>query len=252
MIVINFNELSYFVNKEISDLCNDDDFGVKSQEILWRLSELTDMQEVDKEEIFSQSSLDSFELANKNRFNISEADYDDLKIKLVISDKEEEVQPVQTFIDQEPSCAAPSGEPTHYDNHNIDACKEEVKENKVIYISSTSETSSTHQNKKRKNKSSREVEPNNFLSLKRKDVIFKSIFRMMRRFFWKLLEENTEYDRKEKWINTKHQQLIKYISIGMEKLGFNSFAKNMPFYFAAFAYPSDTHKNKSINNGVIS
>lgn len=237
----NFNELSYFVNKEISDLCNDEEFVAKSQDVLCKLSEYTDMQEAENDEIFSQRSLNSFELANRNQFYLNDYDYDDLKIKLIVPDQEESVPPVESFIQQEEPNKVPNSEPNHCDTHCLEADKED-KENKVIYISSTSETSSTRQDKKRKCKSSREVEPQNFLSLKRKDVIFKSIFRMMRRFFWKLLEENTNYDRKEKCINTKHKQLIKYISIGMQTLGFNTFANNMPFYFAAFAYPSDMRK----------
>ena len=238
----NFNELSYFVNKEISDLCNDEDFAVKSQEILCKLSEITEMENVERDEIFSQNSLDSFELANRNRFNYSENDYDDLRIKLVIPDQEEVVQPVEIFIEKEDTIPVPSGEPSQIVIHIPETTKEEIKENNQIIISSTSETSTSHKVKKWKGKSPREVEPNDFLSLKRKDVIFKSIFRMMRRYFCQLLEESTDYDRKEKCINTKHKQLVKYISIGMEKLGFNSFGKNMPFYFAAFAYPSDMRK----------
>jgi hypothetical protein len=93
-----------------------------------------------------------------------------------------------------------------------------------------------------KSKSLREVEPTNFLSLKRKDVVFKSIFRMMRRYYCKLLETTTGYNRKEKCLKSKHKELIKSLVEGMHKLNFQELGINMPFYFGAFAYPSDMRK----------
>lgn len=53
-------------------------------------------------------------------------------------------------------------------------------------------------NTKPKGKCPRGTEPVDFLSLKRKDVVFKSIFRMMRRYYCQLLETTTGYNRKEK------------------------------------------------------
>jgi hypothetical protein len=91
-------------------------------------------------------------------------------------------------------------------------------------------------------KCNRVVDPQNFLSLKRKDVVMKSIFRMMRRYYCKLLEDATGYNRKEKCLQIKHQELIKNIDEGMKKLNFSTFSNNMSFYFAAFAYPSDMRK----------
>lgn len=72
--------------------------------------------------------------------------------------------------------------------------------------------------------------------------MFKSIFRKMRRYFCKLLEDQTGYNRKEKSLNIKHRELIKCLAAGMPALGFSSFNMNMPFYFGAFAYPSDMRK----------
>lgn len=237
----NSNDLSYFVSREISNLCDDDEFAIKSHEVLCKLSDLTEMEELEREQNFDQSSLNSFELARKNQFDDNHSVYSDWYIKINVADDEEEVQPVQEFINQEVPCGIAQIESKQsVDNHNVD--KLENKDSPVIYISSTSETSSLHEKKRKKGKSSREVEPTNFLSLNRKDVIFKSIFRMMRRFFWQLLEDHTDYNRKEKWISTKHKLLVRYISEGMERLGFNDFGKNMPFYFAAFAYPSDMRK----------
>ena len=236
------NELSYFVSREISNLCGDEEFALKSHEVLWKLSDLTEMEEIEKEKFFEECSLNSLELARKNHFEDTDSVYSDCYIKINVDYDEEEVQPIQEFINEEIPCnLAYSESKLSVDNHHVEKF-EETKDSPVIYISSTSETSSCHGKNKRKGKSSREVEPTDFLSLKRKDVVFKSIFRMMRRYFCQLLEDNTDYNRKEKWINTKHKQLVKYISEGMERLGFNEFGKNMPFYFAAFAYPSDMRK----------
>lgn len=65
---------------------------------------------------------------------------------------------------------------------------------------------------------------------------------MMRRYFCKLLEDCTGYNRKEKSLKAKHDDLIKSLAKGMPVLGFTSYASNMPFYFGAFAYPSDMTK----------
>lgn len=70
----------------------------------------------------------------------------------------------------------------------------------------------------------------------------KSIFRMMRRHYCKLLEDVTGYNRKEKCLHIKHKELLKNIVEGISKLNFNNFASNMAFYFGAFAYPSDMRK----------
>lgn len=57
-----------------------------------------------------------------------------------------------------------------------------------------------------------------------------------------MLEDSTGYNRKEKSLHIKHKDLIKSLAKGMPILGFNSFSMNMPFYFGAFAYPSDMRK----------
>ena len=178
-----FSELSYFVNKEISDLCNDEDFAVKSQEILCRLSELSELENIQREEIFLQSSLDSFEIANINRSDFSENDYEDFDIRFMDQVQEDSIKPVEAFIEDKDTHPVASNEMKQIITQCKETFEEETKENKEMYILSSSETTGTQKSKKRKGKSPREVEPNEFLSLKRKDVIFKSIFRMMRRFF---------------------------------------------------------------------
>ena len=239
------NELSYFVNKEISDLCDDEEFAFKSQEVLWKLSDLAGMEEEERDENFDQCSLNSFELAKRNHFSDTESVCSDLFVKIDLPEQQEEIEPLEIFVQEEKPCAVSNDEPKQSDD-NSNGISSEKKDSQVIYIWSTSDASSCQEEQQKKGKSPREVEPTNFLSLKRKDVIFKSIFRMMRRFFCQLLEDHTDYNRKEKWINTKHKQLVKYISEGMEKLNFNSFGKNMSFYFAAFAYPSDKLNNKNL------
>ena len=65
---------------------------------------------------------------------------------------------------------------------------------------------------------------------------------MMRRYFCKMLEINTSYNRKEKSIFNKHKCLIKSIKEVVDKSDFSDFSSNMPFYFGCFAYPSDLRK----------
>ena len=94
----------------------------------------------------------------------------------------------------------------------------------------------------RKTRNCRHIEPSEFLSLKRKDVVMKSIFRMMRRYFCKLMEDVSGYDRKEKQLKVKHAKLIESVKAGVVSLGFSDFSNNMAFYFSVFAYSSDMRK----------
>lgn len=233
------SDLSFLVSKLITDLCEDEQFAVNSQEILSKLSEMTEIEQAQNEEIFSHCSMNSFELANQHRFDNTKLGSSEEKQEIVIEIPDDDEEPLEArsrnmapnllFQNEERVTTAKA------------VVEEEEKVNEAEAKEQTSEETSTGC-AKTKGRSTRDVDPINFLSLKRKDVIFKSIFRMMRRYYCKLLEDNTDYNRKEKCINIKHKQLVKCIGEGVQKLGFNDFGKNMSFYFAAFAYPSDMRK----------
>jgi hypothetical protein len=236
-IIQNELGLSNFVNKEMLSLCRDNDFTMKSEQILSKLSWMSESVENEQMEAYSHESMYSFEYEPQDEFKseysfeLNESLHDDVFSHISL-DKE-----VQKPEMKKPESSL--GENSRAMNLNIsshtqDSCEErvEIKEDNADITPSL----------KRKCMAPRDVKPANFTSLKRKDVIFKSILRMMRRFFCNLLESNTEYNRKEKCIFTKHKQLVKCIFEGIKKIGFNEVGPNMPFYFAAFAYPNDMKK----------
>ena len=204
------NGLSNFVSKEMNDLRLDDSFAHKSQEIFGRLSEMSSIQELDNYDIFSQISVFDY---NPEHSETNE----DFKLGSPRTHTSVGFQE-QGFEDNTPkplTCSpievsATVGEKLCQKAKNSDSLIEgcalsKQKRNQKEYKSGDCGQSK----RKTKGKSLRETEPSDFLSLKRKDVVYKSIFRMMRRYFCKLLEDNTGYNRKEKSLKIKHKELIK-------------------------------------------
>lgn len=242
--VSNKFELSQFANKEINDICTDNDFAEKSERILSQLNWISD----------SYDSLEMDEYSQPYHYSFEYEKFDDTKShksQEIVLDHKQELEryiSLDSSLDQECNCVEVEGlnvklfttikkeESASHEKTN------ETIEGNLVQINDAEEDLSEQELEHKKSNAPRDIKPENFTSIKRKDVIFKSILRMMRRFFCTLLESNTDYNRKEKCINTKHKQLVKCIFEGVEKLGFNQVGANMPFYFAAFAYPNDMKK----------
>lgn len=225
--------LSNFVNREIQTLWRDTQFNAKSEQILSKLSWMSDNTDDSWMEVYSHESMYEVEDApfDVNRpqdvIELSEDNKDDVFSHISL-DKSQQNEPTP--------CCQQVTQDLKFERNDSFYKIQDLFEEKVDPITSPSSSA------KRKQMAPRDVKPINFTSLKRKDVIFKSILRMMRRYFCTLLEANTGYNRKEKCIFTKHKQLVKCIFEGVQKLGFNEVGPNMPYYFAAFAYPNDMKK----------
>lgn len=192
------NGLSYFVDDEINRLRLDDSFAHMNQEIFSKISEHVHSFESDSFEIYRDEDLDSIH-------------------HTLVKDKEEQIikeNPQFKDFSNEPKFFLSVNEtpaiiaPSSIQNKEKPEAKIESKvehrpnhESKTINESFSIKSKNEKENKeslKIKNKGNRSIIPEEFLSLKRKDVIMKSIFRMMRRHYCKLLEDVTGYNRKEK------------------------------------------------------
>lgn len=233
------NGLSSYVSKEINSLRLDDSFAYKSQEIFSKISDFSCIAEFDSDVYSKEGSW--YESIPENQQEEVPLSFSDSVNEGLLSFEHEELHKEAQKEDESvhKSKTSTFGEELiHREEKIIDSSIKDETLNKLpMWRKDTME-----ETPKLKNKSLREVEPTNFLSLKRKDVVFKSIFRMMRRYYWKLLETTTGYNRKEKCLKSKHKELIKSLVEGMNKLNFNELGINMPFYFGAFAYPSDMRK----------
>lgn len=224
-------ELSYFVNNEISRVIQEENFPVMSQDIFSKISEQISQVDSDPFCIYDEgTSLDQF-FENE----VEEENF----IPFENLNNEPSIFPVREEIPE--VVVSP---PEELKNIEIPSTKMEVKHEENIEKPAIDSwmISAKESQKNNKNKCNRSIVPAEFLSLKRKDVVMKSIFRMMRRHYCKLLEDVTGYNRKEKCLHIKHKELLKNIVQGISKLNFSSFSNNMAFYFGAFAYPSDMRK----------
>jgi len=213
--------LSYFVEDEINRMRWDDSFAHISHEIFSKMSE--------KESNFGENPFDMYDGGE------SIGDYYLKENKEPMKSFEEDMEEPKLFLSNLES--APILIPSQ------DSFKWKIDQVQNLSNESLKENSNNIQESlNNKSKWNRSIIPSEFLSLKRKDVVMKSIFRMMRRYYCKLLEGVTGYNRKEKCLQIKHKELLKSLKIGMMKLGFEDFSLNMAFYFGAFAYPSDMRK----------
>mgnify|MGYP003572333729 CR=1 FL=1 len=231
--------LSNEVEEEMDSLILDENFAFNSQDVFRSIS--------DNFSSFEAQNVDSFHEAFQNEVDFPFGEWFMLQ-------KENEF----CFPQQEASQAVDLGSKVPEEK-----VQESLKESLPVWRPELSETDGVNekalnysngksesddeaktqaQAKPCKAKCNRHVTPSEFLSLKRTDVVMKSIFRMMRRYYCQLMEDTTGYNRKEKQCSIKHQELIKKLSLGVDKLGFSGFAENMPFYYAAFAYPNDMRK----------
>lgn len=179
--------LSYFVDNEINTLCFDDNFAHLSQEIFSRISE--DVSNLENE------SFDIYEDENQI-INSPEKESAVIKENLTQNDN----LPIGGFsnapqlflsLNELPITSPSNPLPNQV---NGDQTKKYQNDNLRMKIKESDENQESNPT----TKGSRLIIPEEFLSLKRKDVIMKSIFRMMRRYYCKLLEDVTGYNRKEK------------------------------------------------------
>lgn len=234
------NGLSLFVAQEMNTLRLDDTFNDKSQKIFGELSSRSWLSDLEFEEYSELHHLEisgDDEQISKWHQNFGKSDNDDICLMSHEEHSFEFNEDRRGFINSKLS--------TLGEDSNLKEISDSWKSSSLIQEEPHAiniQKISQQKTETKKNKSLRDIEPVDFLSLKRKDVVFKSIFRMMRRYFWKLFEDATGYNRKEKCLNSKHKALIKSLGIGMDTMNFNQFGTNMPFYFGAFAYSNDMRK----------
>lgn len=171
-------ELSNYVNQEINSLCSDDSFAGKSNQILQKLNSLSHDQNYEEMEIYSEVSLMSLEVRNGDDTK-SQKDLE----QVVLCDDDNNSS---LFMDERIEDPMNYGVKNEIDNEIKDSKANDsvVPELEAVNCDELNLDKSTDDSsKKNKTKAPRDVKPVNFTSLKRKDVIFKSILRMMRRFF---------------------------------------------------------------------
>lgn len=78
--------------------------------------------------------------------------------------------------------------------------------------------------------------------LSRKDVVIKSILRSMRKYYSDLLQDNTEFTRKQRNIKIKHKRLVSGAIQIAETLGYSSNKYVVAFYLASVSFPQDFRK----------
>lgn len=232
----NSNGLSNFVSKEINSLRYDENFYSKSKQVLEMLSEISE----DREAFYEASYDDELQRTQNQLFEHKDLSEDYSYLNLLSHNSEDQFPLFSDTLSSQESKINPSEKAANKDIKSESLTNEE--DSKPAESGTISSKMNTDTQLKPKSKCPRGTEPVDFLSLKRKDVVFKSIFRMMRRYYCQLLESTTGYNRKEKCLKVKHKDLLKSLLKGMPMLNFSDFAPNMAFYFGAFAYPSDLRK----------
>lgn len=173
-------DLSNYVNKEMMSVCRDNNFAVKSEKILSKLNWLNEDNHFEEMEQYSQESFYSIE-GHEN-----EIKFDD-SVRLIQSSNDDAFSRISSdgsnsFEPQAKSQVMSIGYSSNEEEkNNLSVRTQDSIEEKAEDSKETIRCLKVISNQKAK--TPRDVKPENFTSLKRKDVIFKSILRMMRRYF---------------------------------------------------------------------
>lgn len=246
-------ELSCFVDDEIKGVVGDLTFSKTSSNVIDKIKQMLTADyepliECTSEEMLSSEQASKIgEICLEADDSHSNEDFSEGLSKEVLSahskfSSNSESEPSEEFVPEK-------DDNSNSKLHNNSSGKEETKLNtgSIKSLETFPEHSEDEESPCVKLQSLTEVEKPNIVIIndskkRRKDVIIKSILRAMRRDLWAQMETLTDFKKRDKNIEHKHQTFMRSLDEIVAKLGWQNFAINMSFYYGVLAYPVDMKK----------